>query len=315
MNKGLVFLLFIGLLPVSILAQDDDMYFGSSKSSFSKSTRQTEPVVSYSSTYYSGSKRNVDEYNRKRGSYYETIPSDTGDVITFSPVEGVYPDSLSDFTITQNMQRWDDYLPNAAYWEGYNQGCRDSWGWHSPWYYYSYYPWYYSWYNPWYYDYGWSWHYPYYYYDGWYGGWNGFYSGHHNYAGNTGTLNRHGNYRSHSSGRVSAYTSSSRFDNARNRAYQGNNRRGSYSGVSSRGTTSRSSTRTTVNNSSNRSSYGSSRTSSSSSYGTNRSSSSYNSGNSSYGSSRSSSYSGSSRSSSSSSGSRSGGGRSGGGRR
>lgn len=194
-------------LPVAMMAQDDDMYFASSKS---KTTSQRSSYSTHD-TYYSGSSRSVDEYNRRFRSSYEVLPTDTGDIISFAPVQGVYPDSVGDFKVTRQMQRWDDYTPSQAYWEGYNQGQHDSYYWHSPWYYSSYYPWYdswyydpwyyrswhYGWYDPWYYDYAWSWHYPYYRHYGWYGGWTysyyrpvRYYHGGH--ARSTGSIDRYG---------------------------------------------------------------------------------------------------------------------------
>lgn len=61
----------VSLLSVSAWAQgyyDDDIYFDESKAR--KEARESQPVrtTSYSSSSYSGSSRNVDEYNR-RGSY------------------------------------------------------------------------------------------------------------------------------------------------------------------------------------------------------------------------------------------------------
>ena len=121
------------LLPLSLMAQDD-MYFGSTKQK--SSTRRSSSSYQPASTYYSGSSRSVDEYNRHySGSSYEVLNTDTGDVISFSPVEGTYPDSVGDFSLTRKMTRFDDYAPTTAYWEGYDQGRRDSWDWHSPWYY------------------------------------------------------------------------------------------------------------------------------------------------------------------------------------
>lgn len=164
----------VAALPLTTMAQDDDMYFVPSKSK-AKTVATETPRSSYTpvpDTYYPGSSRNVDEYNR-RGSAYEVLPADTGDIISFAPVEGVYPDSLGDFQMTRKMSRWDGYEPSDAYLAGYKQGRNDA-TWHSPWY-YSYYPWYDSWYwwDPWYYS---SWHYGWYdpwYYSGW--GWHGYY--------------------------------------------------------------------------------------------------------------------------------------------
>lgn len=199
MKKWMFLSMVFAVFPAAMMAQDD-MYFASDKSA--KTAKQESSRVS-SSTYYSGSSRSVDEYNRRLGSSYAVLPADTGDVISFAPVEGAYPDSVSDFQMTRQMQRWDDYVPSTAYWEGYAQGRRDAWGWHSPWYYSAYYPWYDSWYyDPWYYDswyYG--WHHPWYGGYGWSWGYYGWgyhypwYGGHHHvyYANRQpGTINRYG---------------------------------------------------------------------------------------------------------------------------
>ena len=177
------------LLPLSMMAQDDDMYFGSAKKQKStyRSASSYEPV-SPAPVYHTGSKRGVDEYNR-RGSSYDVLPQDS-DIIDFSAVEGVYPDSTADYSLTKKMARWEGYTPKQAYWEGYYDGSHDSWYWHSPWYYSAFYPWYDSWYypygwhyswyyDPWYYDY-YSWHwgyYPYHYYSYYDRPYIGYYSG------------------------------------------------------------------------------------------------------------------------------------------
>lgn len=174
MKKWILISIAMGVLPLSMQAQDD-VYFVPKKKVASETHRAYErsPRETY---HYSGSSRSVDEYNRHFDSYYETIPGDSSDIINFDGQTGVYPDSLEDFRYTKRMTRFDDYTPSSdAYWEGYSQGRRDSW--HSPWYYSSYYPWYDSWYyDPWYYDswyyggrWGWSWHWGY--YDPWYYGW------------------------------------------------------------------------------------------------------------------------------------------------
>lgn len=175
MKKWILLSVMLGAVTLSGLAQDDDMYFVPTKKNVE---RERASYGIPTSTYYSGSSRSVDEYNRRWGSSYEVLPADTGDIISFAAVEGVYPDSVSDFSLTKQMARFDGYEPSSAYWAGYNRGFSDSWGWHSPWY-YSYYPWYDSWYwDPWYWD---SWYY-YPYYSGWYyhhyypwhyGGWYG----------------------------------------------------------------------------------------------------------------------------------------------
>ena len=178
MKKLLFLSLLLGTLPYTGHAQDD-MYFVPSKKAKKAQVQYVTPT-DYS---YSGSDRDVDEYNRQ-GSYYENLGNDTSDVIHFSGERGVYPDSTADFALTQRMSRWEGYTPNEAYWEGYTQGRNDEWSvrsWHSPWYYSSFYPWYDTWYDPWYYG-SWSWHYSWYdpwyyrnyrYYYGW--GWGGYY--------------------------------------------------------------------------------------------------------------------------------------------
>ena len=172
MKKWILTTLVVGMLPLSMMAQDD-MYFVTGKQ---KAAKKSEPRASYApvaETYYSGSSRNVDEYNRRGGSSYEVLPADTGDIISFLPVEGVYPDSVGEFQMTRELTRWDGYTPSQAYWEGYSQGNQDArTAWHSPWYYSSYYPWYDSWYyDPWYYDPWYSWHYSPWYYSSWHYGW------------------------------------------------------------------------------------------------------------------------------------------------
>ena len=173
MKKWILLSVMLGAFSLSSLAQDDDMYFVPTKKNVARD-RATYGIPA--DTYYSGSMRSVDEYNRRWASSYEVLPVDTGDIISFAGVEGVYPDSLGDFSLTQRMTRFDGYEPSAAYWAGYSRGYSDSWGWHSPWY-YSYYPWYDWYYDPWYYD---SWYWGGWY--GWYGPWySPWYRGYYSY--------------------------------------------------------------------------------------------------------------------------------------
>ena len=169
-------------MPLASMAQDD-VYFSPSK--------DTEAPKTDKPAYYSGSNRNVDEYNRygKLNSYYQKIGTDSlgNDIITFQPGYGyrgdsdytdtayVYPGSAKfsnddDYTYTRRMSRWDGFY-DPWFYDYYGP-----YGWYSPWYYGSWYggwydPWYYGyagWYDPWYYGYyGWGWPYRY----GWYG-WN-----------------------------------------------------------------------------------------------------------------------------------------------
>lgn len=146
MKKLLLFSMLVIALPQTMSAQDDDLYFVPKKT--------TAPEVAQDrfgmpkDTYYSGSDRSVDEYNRRFKSRVEVLDGDTtkNDIIDFSAEKGVYPDSLQieDYKLTKRMSRFEDYrlADNAAFWAGYDAGRRD-WGWHSPWYYSSY-----GWYDP-----------------------------------------------------------------------------------------------------------------------------------------------------------------------
>jgi len=147
MKKMLFYLL--AFMPLSMMAQDDDLYFVPKKKASVEVV--TDNYGLPKDTYYEGSNRSVDEYNRRMKSSYTEIAGDSSkvDVIDFNGQKGVYPDSLKngDFELTKKMTRFDDYVltDNEAFWAGYRKGVND-WGWHSPWYYS-----YYDWYDPWYY--------------------------------------------------------------------------------------------------------------------------------------------------------------------
>ena len=76
MNK-LILLALVSGFSLSLMAQDDDMYFVPSKQT------KERAVANYGmprSTYYSGSNRSVDEYNRRGqggSSYYQVVPDTT----------------------------------------------------------------------------------------------------------------------------------------------------------------------------------------------------------------------------------------------
>ena len=177
MKKLFLFLAFAGVMPLSALGQDD-VYFTPAKS-VSKNSRENSP------TYYRGSNRSVDEYNRRGRlkSYYQKIGTDSlgNDIVTYQRMSGVSPDSIyidtayvypgsasfdDDYAYTRRMSRWD--------------------GFYDPWFYgaYRWGSWYNAWYDPWYYGYsGWyGWGYPYYGY-----GWSDpYYYGRRYYAGVSG---------------------------------------------------------------------------------------------------------------------------------
>lgn len=190
MTKKIVILSIVALAMSDASVAQDDMYFVPKKKD--KTEQRADDYGLPSATYYSGSDRDVDEYNR-HGSYVQPIDSAGNDVIVFDSIAGVYPDSVSetqeDYTYTRRMSRFDDYEWLDSYWAGYYDGRWSRWGWYDPWYYgswyYGYYdPWYYGYYSPWYY--GWA---------GWYGwyGWHGHWWGHPTYVayhrGPSGTLN------------------------------------------------------------------------------------------------------------------------------
>lgn len=186
MRKLLMLLVLAGAMPLASMAQDD-VYFTPSKNvATPKKEKQT---------YYCGSKRGVDEYNRygRLNSYYQKIGNDSlgNDIITFMPGNGIYRDSSmidtayvypgsakfdngDDYTYTRRMSRWDGFYDPWFYDNFYGPyGWYGSWynPWYAGWYGGWYDPWYYGyagWYNPYYYGYyGWGWPYRY----GWYG-WN-----------------------------------------------------------------------------------------------------------------------------------------------
>ena len=198
--KKLILLSMIAMvMPLELLAQDD-MYFVPTREQAEQTVREYGLPRD---TYYIGSRRSVDEYNR-RGSYYEVLDSIGNDTIDFDGIAGVYPDTIfldepDDYRYTRRMNRFDGYEPSSEYLAGYLAG-RSMW--HSPWYLnswyyypgrYSYYGWYDSWYYPWcgtWYD---PWYDPWYYgygyryglYSGWYGGWYGGYGYRPHYGGIT----------------------------------------------------------------------------------------------------------------------------------
>lgn len=193
MKKLFIFALLLTAVPMVIYAQDD-MYFTPKKAAKEKkeapqSHDTSQPV------YYSGSNRDVDEYNRHGhfGSHYQVLDTDSDDnQKTETALEyGVYPDTTyvdttfldkyysviddDDFDYTRRMCRWDGFYD--PWFDYYRWGYGPYW--HTPWnpwdsWFYSA-GWYDSWYDPWYYGWGWSgWGFPYHYWIGWGGpAWNG----------------------------------------------------------------------------------------------------------------------------------------------
>ena len=174
--KKWIFLLMVSLMMPAAMQAQDDLYFVPTKPNVEKSAKKYGMPAR---TYYSGSNRSVDDYNR-RGT--------PDDIIYFDATPGVYPDSLQrdslarrpfmagdtlamqqdDFEYSRRISRFDDdNWRSEAYWDGYRDGRRD-WAWYDPWYD----PWYHgrwgfgysSWYGrPWYYGGWYGWHDPFYY--------------------------------------------------------------------------------------------------------------------------------------------------------
>ena len=171
MKRLIILTLAIGAFLPNALAQDD-LYFVPTKANVAKSAAVYGMP---DNTYYTGSSRTTDDYNR-RGSMVLPTDSAGSDVITFDDVEGAYPDSTieaqADYQYTRRMNRFDDYDWYEPYWTGYMDGRFGTWGWYGSWYWdYPYYG-----YSSWY------WGYPYHYYGSWYwdrpwygGGWYGHY--------------------------------------------------------------------------------------------------------------------------------------------
>lgn len=218
MTRFLFLSVLMGVLPISMEAQDDDVYFTPKKKSMTES-----PVRSNNQydrpAYYNGNCRNIDEYNRrgKLKSYYQKIGTDSlgNDIIEFHNGDDYYATSNIDSTITMHSgsERYYDDADNAfeysrrmgrfdgfyGYWDPAFYGSywgspywRGYYSWYDPWG-YPYYGWYGGWYDPWYYGY-YGWGYPYY---GWASGW---YTPnwHYRYNGPTGTRNHSATIGSHS---------------------------------------------------------------------------------------------------------------------
>ena len=267
MKKLILLLVLCGAMPLTMMAQDDDLYFTPKKSA---KAERAEVVYDNRPAYYVGSNRPVDEYNR-RGRYrssYQTISGDSvaSDVISFEAGAGVYPDSAyidttfvfseytgndfaggyddsDDYRCTRSMSRWDGYCAPWHY--GWHSPFWYSrYGWYDPWYYdWCYDPWYYGWYDPWYAGGYWGWHrwHGWYggWYDPWYYGWGGYYNpwywggpviGHVSYGGrNSGGYAGSRTYRYNGD---KGYAGNSTYRSNRNRNFGGRiNDNGRYNSV------------------------------------------------------------------------------------
>lgn len=186
MTKTILLSVLMGAMPLSLMAQNDDLYFTPKKSAEIANSGQDK--VAERPTYYAGSNRSIDEYNRrgKYWSHYQKIGTDEkgNDIIEFKRGQGVYPDSAyidttfvgkyydtivdgDDYAYSRSMSRWDGFYNPWFYSARWGFGSYWGRGWYDPWY-YGYAGWYDPWYDPWYYDYGYyGWGRPYHGYYGW----------------------------------------------------------------------------------------------------------------------------------------------------
>ena len=173
--KKIVFVTaFVCLLPHDIIAQDD-MYFTPKKADKTE-TVQEQPKM------YTGSFRNVDEYNR-HGRFagvsqevdLDTLYSDVvffdadtstvaGDTILVGDVTDAADyayDPSEDYEYSRRLSRYDDYYWHDPWyygWYGYGPYWYGSPYWYAGWWYDPWYdPWFYGWHRPWGWYYSWYW--------------------------------------------------------------------------------------------------------------------------------------------------------------
>ena len=145
MKKFILISVLAGVLPLSLMAQDDDLYFTPKKDAATNSYNKYDN--------YSGSNRNVDEYNRhaKFWRHYQKIGTDNkgNDIIQFTQGNGLYPDSTyidttfvgnyysqmanndDDYRYSQRMSRWDGFYDPWYY--SWSYGFGPSWGYGPRW--------------------------------------------------------------------------------------------------------------------------------------------------------------------------------------
>ena len=168
----------------SLWAQDDDMYFVPRKKTAEEKAQEakakTERMRHYvGDTYYIGSNRNVDEYNRRslKSSVVDVTRDSAAavsDIIDFQIGDGRYPDSVAvDTVVDYSIYNPDEYTDDDYV---YSRRIGRWYAYGDPWYRHHWYndPWYwnyYGFYDPWVYSYCYSGYYNPYYWGAWYGGW------------------------------------------------------------------------------------------------------------------------------------------------
>lgn len=232
MKKQLLLTAFVLTMPLTMMAQVDDMYFVPKKSA--AKVKVQDVAADNVPAYYVGSNRDVDEYNRRghfRSSYQTLGPDSIGsDIIDFMPSDGLYPDSTyvapedmvfsspsygsdfdeDDYLYSRRLSRFDGFYDPWFYsYYHYSPFWYSRWGWYDPWYSGWYDPWYYGyytgWYDPWYWG---SWGWPYYggYWGSYYYRHGGWYPGGGRYI--SGSYAHRPNYNGYGHGTSSRPTSS-----------------------------------------------------------------------------------------------------------
>ena len=136
MKKLIVLSAMILALPFSMMAQDDDMYFVPTKQSKVKEAKDT---------YFAGTNRSDEEYNRRGKFKSSVLPMDS----SYLALDGIHPDSVyvdtlyavkmlnsyneeEDYRFSREMDRWYGiydpwFYGHSMYWGPYRHG------WYNPW--------------------------------------------------------------------------------------------------------------------------------------------------------------------------------------
>ena len=149
MKKFVLLAVLVAAMPLTTMAQDDDLYFNPKQEAKKEAALREQRAKAYArvravrdslyAIHWSGSPRSVDEYNRNGRilSHYQGITTDSlgNDIISFRLEKGVKPDSIyddeafaqkfinqdEDFEYTRDLSRWDGYY-NPWFYDYYGVG-------------------------------------------------------------------------------------------------------------------------------------------------------------------------------------------------
>ena len=110
MKKFVLLAVLVAAMPLTTMAQDDDLYFNPKQEAKKEAALREQRARAYArvravrdslyAIHWSGSPRSVDEYNRNGRilSHYQGITTDSlgNDIISFRLEKGVKPDSIYD---------------------------------------------------------------------------------------------------------------------------------------------------------------------------------------------------------------------------